>query len=158
VKRSGPPDRRAPLRADPAKTRAWQDRHRKPIASSELVPTRQRNAKNKPVVLPPDVRRAARARSEGKCVVCLHRGRRGRSLGKAVHLHHVLPKGLDRFKRWATESANLIGLCFDCHMAHENASRRVPWEALPDVTVNLIARVGPVAVDYCAAVYPRGTE
>jgi 5-methylcytosine-specific restriction endonuclease McrA len=174
--------KRSPLKRNPEKQRAWQDRSREKAlgrgktvselavrASSELLPgpARGRPKRGKPrVVIPPSVRQAARARSEGRCVMCLWLGRPPK---KIAHLHHVLPKGLARFSKWAAESANLVGLCFDCHAAHTDAcvertedgglrSRRIPWEALPDVTVQFVARCGGPAVDYCERTYPRATE
>ena len=167
--------KRTDLRTDPAKVREWQersrqrarerDRGRRPLASSELVPIPVRQLKNPPPQAPASARQAARARSGGRCIVCLFEGRTG-STTKAVHLHHVLPKGLARFSRWAADSRNLVGLCELHHARHTDAAMvrqpdgslvdgRVPWEALPDVTVQFIAQAGGQAVDYAATWYPR---
>jgi hypothetical protein len=121
-----------------------------PIASSELAPTRARHNRNPPARVPRDAAQAARARSRGLCVVCVFDGKSNQRRGKAVHLHHAFPKQRNRWPHLAKDSRNLVGVCFDCHMAHENASRRIPLEALPACVFVLAVRTGGHALDYLA--------
>ena len=98
MKRSGPPKRKTPLRADPAQTRDWQDRSRR-----RLPPT-GRKAKREQSEL--DTFRAeVKARAQGWCEaqtvgaltttmaveVC---GTSFRHPGR--HCHHVWPEDRDR--------------------------------------------------------------
>lgn len=39
---------------------------------------------------------------------------------KSLYHHHLLPKGLDRYKHLKYEIDNLMMLCTKCHTAHEN--------------------------------------
>jgi hypothetical protein len=43
----------------------------------------------------------------------------------------------------------------DCHLAHENASRRIPYAALPQCSIDLAVRVGTAAEDYLTRTYPE---
>ena len=62
-----------------------------------------------------------------QCVVCG---------GKASQAHHAVPRqtivarGGDSFEI-AYDPRNGVPVCFDCHQAHENASRRIPLSLLP---------------------------
>lgn len=90
--------------------------------------------------IPIAVRNAVKARSHGRCVVCLHRlaaaGVLNRERASRVaQLHHVWPVRL--FPELEVEPWNLVGLCVGCHDEHERAHRRVPRDALPSETIAL---------------------
>lgn len=126
----------------------------------------KRSAPKRKATIPPAPRAHAVNRSFGVCIVCLHRhgwnGRRqearrllGQGKARSVaQLHHVLPERL--FPRWAVEELNLVGVCVPCHAEHENAHRRIPWEALPPQTV-IFARAlaSAEAAAYFDRTYPR---
>lgn len=113
-------DRRAPLRADPEATRAWQDRSRRKARftnRTQLRRTRglrQRSAKRAAQDRALDrARFEVVARSEGRCeanveAVCTGRGE---------HAHHVR-----RRSQGGPDTAdNLLWLCASCHrFVHDN--------------------------------------
>jgi hypothetical protein len=140
------------LQRNPEQTRAWLDKHRGSFGARGGLQRRgagPARAKPKaPDPIPPETRRAARARSGGKCVVCAHRGYGGRGGRKAAHLHHVFPKQANRWPELIAVEDNLVGVCFDCHEAHEGGSERIPLGALPECVFRLAADVGKAAVDY----------
>jgi 5-methylcytosine-specific restriction endonuclease McrA len=136
-----------------------REKQRRPIVSSELVPTRERDRRPLGPKIPANVRQAARARSGGRCVVCLFDGKRGQACKKAAHAHHIWPKQRNGWPELAADSRGLVGICFDCHMAHEGASRRIPLAALPPCVFVLAVRTGGRALDYLAGpVYPGVLE
>jgi 5-methylcytosine-specific restriction endonuclease McrA len=64
--------------------------------------------------VPAPVRQQVKARTGGRCAACM---------AQPVHqLHHVLPQ--QRFPELALEPLNMVGLCVDCHAAHEYAPGR----------------------------------
>ena len=129
----------APKR-DPAKTAAWRDASRRPLAR-RAGPSR---APRKPRArIPQRVRDEAYGRSRGLCICGCGR--------KAVHLHHVY--GVALWPELATEADNLVGVAFDCHMAHENASRRLPRARLPDCALKLADKIGGRAFYYLERTY-----
>lgn len=133
-----------PLRADPSKTAAWQQRGRaqglkrgqslKP--GEELkrgaAPKRRAALKQAPparrVTTPPEVWAAAVRRDGGRCVWSRYLGVKRR----AHHPHHLLPKGAGEWPEYAGVRENIVSLAADRHMTHEFSPRdRLPWEALP---------------------------
>lgn len=128
--------------------------------SSRLAPGRR---KVKPRV-PDAVRQQVRERTHGKCHLCLYQ--RGvavtmewllpldetRPIGPATmrgakqiaHLHHCFTE--QKFPELIAEPANLIGLCFDCHLAHHRPGvndTRIPLAALMPETLALADDDGP---------------
>jgi 5-methylcytosine-specific restriction endonuclease McrA len=86
------------------------------------------------------------ARSRGRCVVC--GGRRN------LTRHHVLP--VQRWPELELVAANMVLVCWDpCHAAHENASRRIRWEHLPECSITLAETTSGAASIYLAKTYPR---
>jgi hypothetical protein len=139
--------RSKPLRADPDKTRRWQDRSRDAAVKREGIRwvslrrstpgfiTSGFQATNPKA-------RGRRSRVPGlrgftqrvfalygdRCVVC-H--------GKAVQAHHVVPlrtlfaRGEDYALEAGGDARNGAPICVACHESHENASRRIRRSELP---------------------------
>jgi hypothetical protein len=145
------------LQRDPEKVRRWNEKHRKAFgARGDLRGRGTGLARAKPKApdpIPTETRAAARARSGGKCIVCLFWGHGGHGHGKAAHLHHALPKQPNKWPELIAVEDNLVGVCFDHHMAHEDGSRRIPLLALPECVFRLAADVSQAAVDYLLKTY-----
>lgn len=89
-------------------------------ASREKAPTLKRGhgfKRYEPI--PRELRDAVYRRSAGRCIVCG---------AVAQQVHHVLAKA--RWPQFYLEARNLVGVCPDCHAAHENASRRIRMSEL----------------------------
>lgn len=157
--------KRTPLRASPGKIREFnqraQDKRRANAAMPGIVrqglpatpPKRTRPKRPDPI--PSETRAAARARSGGRCVVCVYYGHGGRGHGKATALHHVLPKQRNKWPELVAVLDNLVGICNSHHDNHEHGGARIPLLALPECVFRLAADVGPGAVDYLLKVYPE---
>jgi hypothetical protein len=91
-------------------------------------------------------RREVAERSRGRCIVC--GGKRGR-----MTRHHVLP--VQRWPELELVAANMVLACFDCHMAHEGASRRIRWSELPECAITLAYATSGAAAIYLERMYPR---
>jgi hypothetical protein len=147
------------LQRDPEKVRGWNEKHRKAFGARGGLArdTPLARAKPKPALrIPPETRAEVKARSGGKCVVCLYRGRRHPR--KATHLHHCFPKQENRWPELALVGDGMVGACFYCHGAHEGGSERIPLLALPECVFQLAADVGPGAVDYLLRIYEQPTR
>jgi 5-methylcytosine-specific restriction endonuclease McrA len=120
-------------------------RSRKPLS---------RGRRKRRLSVPPETTMAVRARSEGKCVVCVHQGR-GRPK-KAEHRHHCLP--VQKWPELELVADNLVGVCSDCHDQHHHGIHRIPLLALPECVFRLAADVGPAAVDYLLSRYEDGSR
>ena len=110
--------RSAPLRSDPKKTRAWQQRskplerrselERKPLAGGNILqndtPAARRMAKPPEDPIPQAVRRAVKARADNHCERC-------RRFCEYPHLHHVRL----RSQGGGHTPDNLLALCDGCH-------------------------------------------
>lgn len=129
--------RSRPLRADRAKTAAWQARGRaqgldrgQPLKrGAELkrgaAPLKQAPPRAR-VSTPPEVWEAVLRRDGGRCVWSRYLGVEAR----AAHPHHLLPKST--WPEYAAVRENVVALAADRHMQHEFSPRdRLPWEALP---------------------------
>jgi hypothetical protein len=143
------------LQRNPAQIAAWTEKHRRAFAARgglrRSEPTRR---KPKPALrIPPETRAEVKARSGGKCVVCLYRGKRHPS--KAAHLHHCFPKQENRWPELALVGDGMVGVCFDCHGAHEGGAGRIPLLALPECVFRLAADVSQAAVDYLLKTYAQ---
>ena len=124
--------------------------------------------------VPDKVRAEVKRRTHGRCHLCLWRlgflvgsepapGIRAELLmprtaarwaPRIVHLHHVFP--VERWPELAKLSANLIGLCHDCHFSHEYPGckpTRIPREALPAEAIALASGDGP-RLNYLERIYP----
>jgi hypothetical protein len=141
------------LQRNPEQVAAWNEKHRQAFgARGGLRRSEPAPRKLKPALrIPPETRAEVKARSGGKCVVCLYWGIRHPR--KATHLHHCFPKQENRWPELALVADGMVGACFDCHMAHENGSRRMPLLALPECVFQLAADVGQAAVDYLLKTY-----
>ncbi len=86
------------------------------------------------------------ARSDFRCVC---------GCGRAcTALHHVLP--VQRWPELELIEANMVGMAnMPCHLAHENAQPRLPYERLPQCALDLARETGPDAVAYIERTYPR---
>lgn len=158
--------KQAPLRASPEAARALNERARQKRRANAAMPgivrqglpdprALQRKPPKRPDPILAETRRAARARSGGKCVVCLYHGHGGRGAGKAEHLHHALPKSRSKWPQLVAVLDNLVGVCAHHHMNHEHGGARIPLLALPECVFRLAADVGPAAVDYLLRTYPE---
>jgi 5-methylcytosine-specific restriction endonuclease McrA len=124
------------LKPNPEKVREWQRRSRAPL---KQTPRKRRET------LSAKVRRDVYARSNRKCVVCKRR--------RALTIHHVLP--VQAFPHLELEPRNMVGACFDCHMNHEAASRRIRWDELPECAVTLAYATSGAAAIFLERTYPR---
>jgi hypothetical protein len=125
-----------------------------PLARSTFAAPRKPLARGKPkprLVIPDDVKRQVRARSKGRCIVCLFDGKP--KAGRAEHLHHGLPKGVHGWPHHAKKAENLMGICAKCHDLHERAIRRIPRAALPACFVEFCKRLGGRAEAYIDRTY-----
>lgn len=147
--------KRTPLLPKPHKVREWKDRHRDSLARGQFdladKPTLKRSAPKPAPKVPPEVKRAVRKRSGGRCIVCLFDGHGGKGAGKADELHHVWDKAL--WPSLATEPANLVGTCAKCHARHTNAFRRIPLGALPGCVFELYERLPVKAQAFFDRIY-----
>ena len=132
MKRGGPLKRRTPLRADPAKTRAWRDRSRTNLARrTPLRATGAKAERERPAL---DAFRAElRRRSSGRCEVvtpgCPTTGPHA-----GAHAHHVWPEDRDAGHH---DPARGLFLCADAHAwTHEHPAAAARLGTLrPDTEV-----------------------
>lgn len=103
------------------------------------------------------------SRKNLRCRACLRR--------RSTHTHHVVYE--QELKRLA-DQRGLIGkarralifnrdngfaICFDCHLAHHNAGRRIPLYLLSDANLNFAFReLGAYAYDYLRRRYAGEDE
>jgi hypothetical protein len=83
-----------------------------------------------------------------RCAVCPSR---------AVHRHHVLSRQFLKREGYGdrmNDPRNILDLCFDCHMSHENWSRRVTREQLPHECFAFAREIGELAVCRIERDYP----
>lgn len=159
MKQGQPLRRRKPLLPDPNRVKEWNRRSRDPAAlegtsRSASQPLRRSAGRKRPRI-PDAVRLAVRARSKGRCVVCVWRGYA--RAGKARHIHHVWP--VQRFPELALEPDNMVGACEQCHFNHEYApDKRMPREALPACVHALYERLPEPARLYFERTYPTAAE
>lgn len=114
MRRGKPLERRTPLRADPAKTREWQQRSRSPLGSGgtplkrtemSRKPTKKKTAYEAELdALTPDLV----LRSRGVCEANVPKV----CTGNATHRHH---RKLGRGKGTQDSIEALMHLCDDCH-------------------------------------------
>lgn len=117
MKRSGPPKRRTPLRADPAKARDWERRSRKPLPAKGAKARREQSALDA-------FRAALRGRHwcEGNTPDCPP----GRHPG--TDPHHVWPSDRDR---GVHNPARGLLLCRAAHdWAHDHPDQARPLRLL----------------------------
>lgn len=96
--------KRSPLRANPEKTRAWQDRSRKPLKRTAV--RRARPGSRAYGDFSSKVRSAVSRRSQGRCEA----GIAGVCTGRASQHHHR------KLRRFGDHSAaNDLHSCLDCH-------------------------------------------
>lgn len=118
-----------------------------------LRPPAPPKRKAKDIKVPPGARNKALDRSKGICVVCAFNARvdvvrlpreirmqllRDGVIQRATQVHHVLPR--NKWPGLIKLADNLIGVCVDCHMAHEYIGvkrRRIPRAALPACAIAL---------------------
>lgn len=158
------------MRRSPEGVRRWQDRSRERARERERERSsrRARSGSTRPgglsrkragrrkATLPRPLRVRVLSRTRGLCTVCLHREQidperfsipalqrlvtTGR-LRAAVQLHHILPE--DEYRQFARVEDNLIGVCVDCHMAHEfSPNGRIRRAALPACSIEFAETVG----------------
>jgi 5-methylcytosine-specific restriction endonuclease McrA len=128
--------RTTPLRADPEKVREFMRRNRRPL---------NRGTQKRRATIPPDTRRRVYARSRRRCIAC---GKPGR-----LTIHHVL--AVERWPALELVEANMVGVHWPCHAAHEAASRRIRWGELPECAVTLAHATSGAAVLELERRYPR---
>lgn len=83
-----------------------------------------------------------------RCAVCS---------GKAVHVHHLIPRQVMKREGYCgrmDDERNLLDLCFDCHMSHENWSRRLTRDQLPHEVLAFARELGEWAVYRLERDYP----
>jgi cytochrome c553 len=148
------------LQRSPEKVAAWTEKHRRAFAArGGLRRSEPARRKPKPALrIPPETRAEVKARSGGKCVVCLYRGKRHPS--KAAALHHCFPKQENRWPELALVGDGMVGVCKRCHDDHEYApdGPRIPLLALPECVFRLAADVSQAAVDYLLRTYAQPTR
>lgn len=131
MKRSGPPERKTPLRADPAKTRDWQQRSRKRLprkSALQLDIDRERREVTRPAVVARDGERCW-ARDLVPEVRCASPFRERPQL----ELHEVIPRSAWRLG--AIEPGNCRLLC----QAHHDWATS-PKDPTPVIAVGLLGR------------------
>ena len=153
MKRGGPLKRTTALTSDPVKRAAFIERGR-----GGLTRTRKPLGRAAPTPLLPGERgwtQRVFALYGRRCVVC------GR---KAVHAHHAVGKAviLAAWRLSVPEREALayderagVPCCFDCHMNHEAASRRIPFDRLPPAVVAWAIEHGFRGRIMDRRVYPR---
>lgn len=147
----------------------FRDDEGRPIAVSGARWDRQAWGRKAAIKVPAGARRAALARSHGACVMCLHDYSRhaarlfipaqvralvaSGTVTRATQVHHVFPKQASAWPHLAKTTANLVGVCPDCHSNHEVAFRRLPRAVLPPETLALAEGDGPME-NYLVRTYP----
>lgn len=152
------------LRADPAKTRAWQDRSRDAARQRELeaavkasAPLRRRAEKTRPGAN--GFTQRVFVLYGRHCLACP-----GKRRARAVHAHHVIPKrtiearGDDFARDHAYDAKNGLPVCFRCHEKHENAVVRIPRARLRPEHFEWALEHGFGWFIDDARVYPPGAE
>lgn len=114
--------RSRPLISDPEKTRAWQERSRKPLERGELKP-RPPAPKPKEQRMDKDVCAQVFWRQQGKCVCGCGR----RIAPFPIGYHHILPR--QRWPELTNEPDDIVGVAADCHANHETGTTRLPRSA-----------------------------
>lgn len=160
--------KRSPLKRRVDVTREFLRRHGGKLERSEKPLKRTPLAAGKPKrrkALPGHVKRIAFERSQGLCVMCLHKANAvqtpvrttwpvGATVREARDPHHVLP--VRNFPAFEKAPDNIIALCRECHDAHEfSPNGRMPWKAIPDAAQ--IFCLGVAAHDGQAEAYLRRT-
>jgi 5-methylcytosine-specific restriction endonuclease McrA len=107
----------------------------------------KRSAPKSKARIPHNVRRAILRRQDYRCLVCRERWFQ-------LHLHHVLSQ--QHYPEHDEQPFNLIALCADCHMRHENAHRRVRYDELPEQVRTWIRTLGGRETLYVERMYPIG--
>lgn len=144
----------------PEQLREWRERgarnyqrNRRERAEQIAPGTERVGLRSKPRPLKPpipsSVKQRARARSGGKCIVCLFEGRN--RPGKAQDPHHVFTERHAPALR--EHESNLVGVCRHHHLAHHNAQPRIPLAALPDCVFELARSLGSQAMHYLRRYY-----
>lgn len=83
-----------------------------------------------------------------RCAVCP---------GKAVHRHHIIGRQSckrEGYQGRMDDPRNLMHLCFDCHMSHENWSRRLTRDQLPREAFAFARELGEWALVRLERDYP----
>lgn len=140
-----------PLKADPAKTAAFQARGRA-TGLKRTVLSRSRSRRR--AVTPPDVWREVWKRDGGRCVWSRYLGEDV----KAEHPHHLLPRST--WPMYVKTRQNIVGLAAHKHMQHEwSPTDRLPWAALPpecQAFLLAVAKIDPRAERFIETKYPAG--
>lgn len=145
MKRGAPLKRKTGLRRGEFTSRSTLD------FAPERKPLKRSRRKRRPR-LPDDTRRAVRARSKGKCVVCVWEG--ATRPRKADHLHHVLD--VQNMPALLLVADGIVGTCREHHIAHHyQPGGRIPRAALPPCVLALAEDVGPVALAHLERFYPK---
>jgi 5-methylcytosine-specific restriction endonuclease McrA len=118
------------------------------LKRSELKRTKglKRSAPKPKARIPGSVRQAVYRRQNWHCLLCPTWG--------TLHLHHVLSQ--QHYPEHDQQPLNLIALCADCHMRHENAHRRVRYDELPEQVRTWIRTLGGRETLYVERTYPTG--
>ena len=145
MKRSGPPQRRTPLRRSEGLARTSGLERQTPLARGQGLARSARPAEPKGGRVPPEVAAEAMMLGRLRCASC--------ASGSRLTLHHVLPRRL--FPEAAQLAENLVVLCWPCHDAHERAMPRLPLRCVPCCALDLARRLGPAAEDYVKRTYPE---
>lgn len=90
----------------------------------------------------------AYARTKGLCACGCGR--------KCSHVHHVLR--VEDWPEFELVSGVMVGMFWRCHLAHEAAQPRLPYEKLPREVIAFVESVGPRAVAHMERYHPRGAE
>lgn len=140
-----PLKRKAPLAVDPNKVREFLRRARENSDLSRGQPLKPSPPKQR-ARIPNDARKRVYARNGGRCIVC---GKRG-----PLTVHHVL--SVERWPTLELVEDNMVGVHWSpCHAAHENASRRIRWQELPECAIRLAHTTSGAAVLELERRYPR---
>lgn len=165
MKRSGPPERRKGLDADPEKVREFVQRGRQSSRLSRATgpkrgktPRKGSRASTGRTLGPLDPdrwRRAIWELCEGCCAGCgVYVPWR---VTRPINFHHPIPKAkLPPERRF--DPRNGVVVCADCHANQEVASHRIPGENLPESVFNFARELGSWAVSVLDALHPKATQ